>query len=162
MNPCSRPVFRRVAWGVLAAMALGQASWAQEGNRSSATPMLPAYAQECAACHVAYPPGMLPKSSWERLTNNLGHHFGVDASLDVGARQQVSDWLVAHAGTSRRTGEAPPDDRITRSVWFVRRHSEISAATWKRPQVKSASNCSACHTEAGTGDFNERNVSIPR
>ena len=25
-----------------------------------------AYRQECASCHTAYPPGMLPAASWQR------------------------------------------------------------------------------------------------
>ncbi len=162
MHTDFRLAIGRVVWGVLAAMTLSAATWAQEGNSGSRAPVLPAYTQECAACHVAYPPGMLPKTSWERLTSNLGHHFGVDASLDPATRKQLSDWLVANAGTYRRVREEPPDDRITRSAWFVRQHGEISAATWKRPAVKSASNCSACHTQAEKGDFNERNVRIPR
>jgi hypothetical protein len=142
------------------------ASWqpavADGDRRIAAVPLLPKYRQECAACHVAYPPGMLPAASWQRLMNNLPRHFGTDASLDPSAVKELSGWLAANAGTGKRAGDAPPQDRITRSAWFVRQHDEVASATWKLPAVKSPANCSACHTQADQGDFNEHRVRIPR
>ena len=38
------------------------AAWA-DSREMPASAMLPAYRQECAGCHMAYPPGMLPASS---------------------------------------------------------------------------------------------------
>lgn len=90
--------------------------------------------------------------------SNLNHHFGTDASLGSAEVKQISAWLAQSAGTR----EAPPEDRITRSAWFVRKHDEVPAATWKRASIKSASNCAACHTRADQGDFNEHAVRIPR
>ncbi|AMO98991.1 DHC, diheme cytochrome c [Collimonas arenae] len=124
--------------------------------------MLSKYQQECAACHVAYPPGMLPAASWQRLLNNLPHHYGTDASLDPATVKQLATWLTNYAGTYTRANETPPEDRITRSPWFIRQHDEVSAATWKLPAVKSAANCIACHTQSDKGDFNERHIRIPR
>ena len=125
-------------------------------------PMLPKYQQECASCHIAYPPGLLPAESWRRLITALPHHFGADASLDAASAKELSTWLAANAGTYKRVRDAPPEDRITRSAWFTRKHDEVTPATWKRPAVKSAANCSACHAQAEQGDFNEHNVRIPR
>ena len=76
--------------------------------------------------------------------------------------KQLDSWLAANAGTYKRVREVPPEDRISRSAWFVRKHDEVSASTWKLPAVKSAANCSACHTRADQGDFNEHDVRIPR
>jgi Dihaem cytochrome c len=137
-----------------------------DGERAATRlPLLPAYKQECSSCHIAYPPGMLPAASWQRLMNNLPRHFGTDASLDAATVSQISDWLQAHAtmgARSRGNAASPPEDRITRSPWFVREHDEVTAATWQRPSVKSPSNCAACHTRAEQGDFSERNIRIPR
>ena len=137
------------------------AAWADAPG--PATPPWPPYQQECAACHIAYPPGMLPAASWQRLMTGLSHHFGTDASLDATATREISAWLTQHAGTDRRVGEAPPQDRITRSSWFLRTHNgrEVPAAVWKRASVGSPSNCAACHTQADKGSFNERDVKIP-
>jgi hypothetical protein len=125
-------------------------------------PLLPKYQQECGACHVAYPPGLLPAASWERLMQNLPRHFGTDASLDPATVAELSKWLAVHAATTRRFIAEPPQDRITRSDWFARKHREVPADTWKRVAVKSPANCAACHTRADQGDFDEHAVRIPR
>lgn len=134
---------------------------AEGGMRDAVTPAPPAYQQECAACHIAYPPGLLPAASWQRLMSNLPRHFGTDASLDAATVKEISTWLSRNAGT-RQGLTAPPEDRITRSAWFVRKHDEVPADTWKRASIKSASNCSACHSRASQGDFDEDHVRISR
>jgi len=146
----------------LLAATLAPQAWAEGGARINSVPPLPKYQQECASCHIAYPAGMLPPASWQRVMNTLDRHFGVDASLDAATARQISTWLAANAGTYKRVREEPPQDRITRSAWFVRKHDEVPASAWKLAAVKSPSNCSACHKLADQGDFNERNVRIPR
>lgn len=120
-----------------------------------------AYTQECAACHTAYPPGMLPARSWERIMTGLDKHYGTDASLDAATVQQLSTWLKVNAGTYKRVAEEPPQDRITRSAWFERKHRKVDAAVWKHASVKSAANCAACHTAADKGDYNDDNIRFP-
>lgn len=151
-------------WLMLGAVALASshAAFADDHQRTPAAGLLPKYKQECAACHVAYPPGMLPAESWRRVLGNLPHHYGTDASLDAATVEELARWLSANAGSDRRVREAPPEDRITRSAWFIRKHDEVPAAAWKRPAVKSPANCAACHTQADQGDFNEHTVRIPR
>jgi Dihaem cytochrome c len=146
--------------GVLGATGLIQAHAGDHG--SDGVPLLPAYRQECAACHLAYPPGLLPAASWQRLMSGLGRHFGTDASLDAATAQAIGSWLAANAGTSRRARGEPPQDRITRSAWFVREHDELAPTIWQRPAVKTPANCTACHTQADQGDFDEHAVRIPR
>lgn len=148
--------------GGAATLATAPAALAADDRRAVRAMPNPQYQQECAACHLAYPPGLLPKASWSRVMGGLSKHYGVDASLDAATTAELSAWLQAHAGTDRRAREAPPEDRITRSAWFIREHDEVPAATWKRPAIKSPSNCSACHTGAEQGNFNEHDVRIPR
>jgi mono/diheme cytochrome c family protein len=136
---------------------LGSA-FAAEPASAPVAPMQ-AYRQECAGCHVAYPPRLLPAQSWERILSNLSHHFGTDASLDEPQVRAIGAWLVRESAGARA---APPEDRITRSAWFLHEHDEVPAATWKRASIRSPSNCAACHTRADQGDFNEHTVRIPR
>jgi len=147
---------------VFTLITASHAAHADDDRHRMAVPLLPAYAQECAACHVAYPPGMLPPASWRRLLNDLPRHYGTDASLDPATIDALATWLSANAGTYKRVRETPPEDRITKSAWFIRKHDEVPAAVWQRPAVKSAANCTACHTQAAQGDFNEHSVRIPR
>lgn len=156
---------RRTLLGALAGLTLAAAAHADGDARALAAPPLPKYQQECAACHIAYPPGLLPAASWRRLMSTLPQHFGTDASLDAATAGEIGGWLNQHAGTSRkvrRDATPPPEDRITRARWFVNEHREVPAPTWKLPAVKSAANCVACHTRADEGDFRERNIRIPR
>lgn len=157
------PMIHRAGAPVLAAALAAFAAelaCADEGRMRVAP--TPRYAQECASCHVAYPPGLLPAASWQRLMGGLSHHFGTDASLEPAAVNELSTWLVANAATGKRAAVLPPDDRITRSAWFVREHRKVAASVWSRPSVKGPSNCSACHTQADRGDFDEHTIRIPR
>ena len=158
MTPLSQRLRRLL--GVL--LGLGLAATAQaDGGRQMPADVPAAYTQECAACHLAYPPGLLPARSWGRLMGGLDRHYGTDASLDGKALQQINAWLQAHAGTYKRVVEEPPQDRITRSAWFERKHRKIDAAVWKLPSVKSAANCAACHTGAESGRYDDDNLRLP-
>jgi mono/diheme cytochrome c family protein len=141
---------------------LAAASATRADDHGPRVPLLPAYQQECGACHVAYPPGLLGAASWQRLMANLPRHFGSDASLDAATATPIGRWLQANAGSGRRVSEAPPEDRITRGAWFQREHREVASATWKSNAVRSASNCAACHTQAEQGSYRERDIRVPR
>lgn len=146
---------------IVAALAACPPARADGRERGAPQPLLPTYRQECSACHVAYPPGLLPAASWQRLMAGLPHHFGTDASLDPATVGELSAWLGENAG-GRRARTAPPEDRITRSAWFVHEHDDIPAAVWNRPAIKGPSNCAACHAGADRGVFDEHAVRIPR
>ena len=121
----------------------------------------PAYTQECGACHTAYPPALLPARSWQRLMGGLDSHYGTDAALDPQTLAELNGWLQQHAGTYRRVAEQPPQDRITRSAWFERKHLKVEPAVWKLPSVKSAAQCAACHRGADQGRFDDDELVTP-
>ena len=111
---------------------------------------------------MAFPPGLLPAASWLRIMNGLDKHYGTDASLDAATVRQISDWLQANAGTYKRVREEPPNDRITLSNWFKRKHHEVAPDVFKRVSIKTAANCAACHAGADQGNFSEHAVRIPK
>lgn len=149
---------------LLAAGAVTTAQADDHSNKGPTVPPSPKYLQECAACHIAYPVGMLPAASWQHLMGSLNKHYGTDASLDAASQRDISDWLKANAGTYKRVSEAPPQDRITQSAWFLRKHrdGEVPAGVWKRASVGSAANCAACHPQAAQGRFSEHDIRIPK
>jgi len=155
LNPESLMILKLVG-GTLSALALCLLTSASHAAAPGTV------AQECGSCHLAFPAGMLPAESWKRIMNSLPRHFGTDASVDAATRASIEKTLVAGAATSGRAAMPPPEDRITRGNWFVRKHHEVSASVWSRPAIKSAANCGACHTRADQGDFNEHAVRIPR
>lgn len=153
---------RRAAVAALLSTLLGSALPAiASGSRLAAAPALPGYVGECGSCHTAYVPGLLPAASWQRLMSSLDAHFGVDASLDTAAARRISAWLQANAAASARWRPQPPEDRITRSAGFVRKHREIPSWVWSPPQVRRASQCAACHPGAERGDFDDDSLRLP-
>lgn len=120
------------------------------------------FQQECSSCHIAYSPGLLPAESWHKMMAGLGKHFGSDASLTDQENKEITTFLVNNASNRWSASTAPL--RISETAWFKRKHDshEISPAVWKNPQVKSPANCAACHPRAEHGDYNERDIRIPR
>lgn len=119
------------------------------------------YEAECASCHMAYPPGLLGDKSWQNVMSGLTKHFGTDASVDEKDKIEITNWLKRNAATKQKYSELAPDNRITKTSWFVREHDEIKADIWKRPSIKSPANCGACHTTAAEGIFSERGLKVP-
>ncbi len=137
---------------------LAQAS----GGSEAFTPINTKWKAECGACHVAYPPRLLPAKSWKSLMGGLDKHFGTDASLDAATSKEILAFLETNASRRKPDPAAKPQLRITETRWFKSEHDEVPARLWKSPQVKSASNCMACHTRADSGDFNEHNIRLPK
>jgi mono/diheme cytochrome c family protein len=158
MNPTNPGL----ATAAFAALALAATTVAADGRVKDAVPLLPRYQQECGSCHVAYPPGLLPALSWQRLVGGLSHHFGADASVEAAVAAELDAWLTEHAAKLPFAGGPPPEDRITRSPWFVREHREVPAKAWKRAAISGPGNCAACHRDAARGRFDEESVSLPQ
>ncbi|MEZ5590232.1 MAG: diheme cytochrome c [Gammaproteobacteria bacterium] len=118
---------------------------------------------ECSDCHVAYPPVLLPASSWRALMAGLQDHFGVDASLDTASQAEITDFLVQYAGREPRDRASQPVLRITETSWFRHEHEEeLPPSIWQHPLVKSPANCEACHRQAAQGDYDDDTVRVPR
>jgi len=119
------------------------------------------YEAECASCHMAYPPGLLSEKSWQNVMNGLTKHFGTDASIDEKDKIEITNWLKRNAATKQKYSELAPENRITKTAWFIHEHDEIKTDVWKRPSIKSPANCGACHTTAAEGIFSERGLKVP-
>jgi hypothetical protein len=103
---------------------------------------------------------MLPAASWREMMARLDKHFGTDASLDAPMANEIGTFLEQNASTRKQQPTAKPVLRISELRWFVREHRRVSDNTWKL--VKSPANCAACHTQAESGDYRERNIRMPK
>lgn len=137
------------------------------GGENRGKPVQPAqvnakWRQECSSCHIAYAPGLLPAESWRKVMAGLDKHFGTDASLTAQESKEITGYLVGNASNRWNAPTSPL--KITESAWFKRKHDghEIPPSVWKNPLVKSPANCGACHTQAESGDFSERNIRMPK
>lgn len=113
------------------------------------------YADECGACHVAYPARLLRPTDWSAILVNLDRHYGTDAALDAPSLARVATALgvaLPGAGPARTPAEALP--RITRQSWFVREHDAGRLARHGRTADR-LSQCDACHAGATQGRFED-------
>ncbi len=131
------------------------------GKMAMPTDMPASYEAECASCHMAYPPALLSQQSWKNLMSGLSKHFGTDASVDPKTQTELINWLVKNATTRQKYSETAPENRITKTSWFIRKHDEVKSEVWKRASIKSPANCAACHSDAANGIFSEKNIKVP-
>ncbi len=149
------------------------ASGGGEGGGSQMPPVTNAkWKTECSSCHMLYHPGLLPERSWNKVMAGLDKHFGENASLDEATRDEIARFLALNSADkqnnrrSSRINQSIPVNaaplRISETRYFISKHDEVSASTFKRKSIGSAANCIACHKNAEKGDFSESQVKIPR
>ncbi len=130
-----------------------------------------AYKTTCEGCHFAYPPELLPGSSWRTILNRLPNHFGEQLSINPNARKAIQKYLIengADRSSSKKSvkimkclnGQNPL--RITEIPYIQKKHRRIKPEVLNRKSIGSLSNCIACHTTAEQGNFNEDYVTIPK
>mgnify|MGYP002713167949 CR=1 FL=1 len=129
------------------------------------------YQEECGACHLAYPPHLLPPQSWRTMMNGLADHFGENAELDDARATHITQYLEQQATQPGKNGKAgrmlrnlpeQPPLRITELPYFVHEHDEIPKRLVRdNPKVNSLSQCDSCHSDAARGWFDEDRVTIP-
>lgn len=137
---------KRVA---LLLLMLGISS-AQAGNSKPPVSGGRLWKEECGSCHVAYPPHLLNAENWQNLMSGLNKHFGVNATLEPNENKKILEFLKHYAGSGERYSAASL--RISDTPWFRREHRSIAPAEWSNSEVKSRSNCSACHGKVVLGN----------
>jgi mono/diheme cytochrome c family protein len=132
---------------------------------------LAAYTDACGSCHLAYQPGLLPARSWDRIMATLGDHFGDNAELDAAASAEIRRYLADSASDRTGFGRAPAFARstaasevplrVTDTPYFRHKHRELpQRLVAGNPQVRSFSNCQACHRSADKGIYGEHDIVI--
>lgn len=122
-----------------------------------------AFESECGACHMPFPPQFLPVRSWKALMSGLTDHFGEDASLDAETTKAILQYVTANAadaggrspGILRGLKPGAVPLRITSLPWWQWQHSEISPRRFARADIKTKSNCLACHRNGGSAEEGE-------
>jgi len=109
--------------------------------------------RECGACHMAYPPSLLPARSWARIIGHLDSHFGENASMAEPTRARILAFMTQNAGDSglangwfmRGVPVSATPARITDMPFWRSIHGAFPVNSFKRPGVKKAGNCIGCH-----------------
>jgi hypothetical protein len=145
---------RRLTISVTAALAFSPLA-ADFAQGDSVTPE-DATIRECGACHMPYPPQVLPARSWQALIKGLANHFNENASLDAATSKKILGYLTAHAadapGENHMFMRGLPDDttplRITDTPVWRHIHGPIPESVFANPKVMTKANCGACHEGA--------------
>ncbi|MFQ5901429.1 MAG: cytochrome b/b6 domain-containing protein [Thermodesulfobacteriota bacterium] len=127
---------------------------------------------ECSeACHGTFHPTLLPAESWKGIFNNLTDHYGEDASLDMETEKDILAFLVRNSAEHSMTEASrkilrylDKDElplRITETAYWKEKHSRIKDKVFLREAIYSRINCEACHIDATSGLFEDRNIHIP-
>lgn len=129
------------------------------------------YIEQCAACHFAYQPELLPSGSWRKILENLDDHFGEALPLEPETADEILVYLESgaadHSSTKRARkimdslgGNIPL--RVTEVPYLRHKHRKITNDVLQRPSIGSLSNCIACHPGAVKGEYDDHSASIPR
>ena len=129
------------------------------------------FVEHCGACHLAYPPELLPSGSWEKILADLDDHNGNNVTIGEADLKTISQFLKSNAADKTRSkragkimrslrGQTPR--RITEVPYIRQKHHDVSAELFQKDSIGSPSNCVACHTTADQGIFDDDNVTIPK
>lgn len=117
---------------------------------------------ECSACHMAYPPGLLPARSWKAIMGSLDKHFGENASLDPATAKKIEDYLVANSaeamgftGVTRGLAADQTPLRIADMPWWRSIHGDPAGRWFHSGRVAGPGDCAACHEGAQQGFFHD-------
>lgn len=133
-----------LAMSLLGAFSAGAETLTQEDSAYGK------WKKECSSCHVAYPPQMLSGDNWEQLMGKLDKHFSSNATLNAADTRTIREFLLRFAGNGDRYSSASL--RISDTPWFRREHRVLAESVWTLPEVKTRSNCSACHGSLVIGE----------
>jgi hypothetical protein len=108
------------------------------------------YIENCASCHVALPPEVLPTETWRRLLLEPQEHYGQKLEPMIGPSLLVMwDYMRAFS-RPQLTKEAVPY-RVSESRFFKALHPRV-----KFPQPVKIGSCVTCHP--GASQFNYRSL----
>ena len=127
----------------------------------------PLFEKECAACHILYPPNLMPKKSWELMMGDLENHFGDDASIDEESNKNILAFLVKNSAETS-TMQASWNflnsigDKdiiaLTKTTFWEKKHKDIPKELFENKEIKSKANCKACHSDIEKGLIENENI----
>lgn len=121
------------------------------------------FVSECASCHILYPPNILPQRSWVAMMSDLENHFGDDASLTEEDNQEILTYLVNNSAENStkevsvkilKYAQKYQDKEIlafSQTGFWENTHLSIPENIFRQDNIKSKSNCKACHIDIEEG-----------
>lgn len=108
------------------------------------------YLENCASCHVALPPEVLPTETWRRLLLEPEQHYGQKLQPMIGPSLLVMWDYLRTFSRPQLTKEATPY-RVSDSPFFKALHPRVDF-----PQPLNPGSCVTCHP--GVAQYNYRRL----
>ncbi|MBF0099103.1 MAG: diheme cytochrome c [Magnetococcales bacterium] len=170
-------MYNRCTWlGAVILLLFGFLGYSFAGDRAGRPEVAPVenalYRAECGSCHLAYPPGLLPSRSWDKLLSGLADHFGENAEVPEETRLVLHGYLTSQGADqvdyrrSRKIAASIPAQeiplRISDTPYFRHEHGEQRVVkVAKTGQQVALSRCELCHPRAEQGSFQEHELRLP-
>ncbi|WP_419261731.1 cytochrome C [Campylobacter fetus] len=130
------------------------------------------YKKECASCHFGYQPGLMSSKSWIWIMQNLENHYGSDANIDEQSSKDILAYLLSNASEKalmyKRSVKLTKSMQngvlyksITEIPYHIKKHKKLEKWMINQKEVKTLSNCSACHKYADKGMYGKKGIDIP-
>ncbi|MGB3670144.1 MAG: hypothetical protein WA783_10785 [Phormidesmis sp.] len=104
------------------------------------------YVEQCATCHIALPPAVLPVETWQTLITDRAHYGIMLAPLTQFDQQLMLNYLQTYSRP--QPGGSFPPYRLKDSVYFQALHPNVPL-----PQPLGLDSCLSCHALAGEQNY---------
>ncbi|GCL56942.1 dihem cytochrome c family protein [Microcystis aeruginosa] len=105
------------------------------------------YLENCATCHIAIPPSILPSQTWKKILENPNSHYGIRLKPIVGITQRlIWDYLSYSSRPLTETTFVPL--LIEQSSYVKVLHPRVNL-----PTPLGHTTCVTCHPNASRYDY---------
>ncbi len=106
------------------------------------------YLNECATCHVALPPAVLPTQTWQTLIIDPAHYGLTLTDITSFEKQLIINYLQAYSRS--HPSRDPLPFRLADSDYFRALHPNVTL-----PQPLNLRTCASCHLLATTQNYRD-------
>lgn len=107
------------------------------------------YQENCASCHIAVPPQVLPTQTWQQLLQDTQHYGVTIPELVDPPRLIIWNYLQRYSRPLLPQEEIVPY-RVNRSRYFKALHPQVEF-----PQPVTLEGCVSCHPGAEQNNFRQ-------
>lgn len=104
------------------------------------------YLENCASCHIALPPAVLPTQTWQQLLQDT-QHYGITLQPLIDPPRLLI-WNYLRNFSRPLLPEEPTPYRVAESRYFKALHPQV-----KLPRPLDLTSCATCHPGATEYDF---------
>ncbi len=106
------------------------------------------YLENCATCHIAIPPAVLPSQTWFDLLQDPNHYGKQLPTINGFDLRLMWNYLGTYSRSLREDEQVPY--RLTRARHFYALHPQVDL-----PRPVKVESCITCHPKANVFNFRE-------